>query len=214
MKIKDSNFYLLGGVFTILILIAAIVPSLIISNNSNASNEKAIINHKIDNPSAIGKKELMMKKNHRMDNPPAIGKKELMMKKNHRMDNPPTIGKKELMMMKNQRMDKPSAIDKKEFMMMKNPYTYNGIGAKIQLNSDNETVISFIYKNSPAYNSGLRAGDIIQEINGQSINNKTLSEITDLIKNDSSNEMNLLIKHTLSETPITLKVTKALIKIK
>ena len=195
MKIKDSNFYLLGGILTILILIAAIVPSLIISNNSNASNEKAIINHKIDNPSAIGKKELMMKKNHRMDNPPAIGKKELMMKKNHRMDN-------------------PSAIDKKELMMKKNPYTYNGIGAKIQLNSDNETVISFIYKNSPAYNSGLRAGDIIQGINGQSINNKTLSEITDLIKNDSSNEMNLLIKHTLSETPITLKITKALIKTK
>ena len=195
MKIKDSNFYLLGGIFTILILIAAIVPSLIISNNSNASNQKAIINQRMDNPPVIGKKELMMKKNHRMDNPPAIGKKELMMKKNHRMDNPPAIGKKEL-------------------MMKKNPYTYNGIGAKIQLNSDNETVISFVYKNSPAYNSGLRQGDIIQEINGQEINNKTLSEITNLIKNDNSNEINLLIKHTLSETPITLKVTKSLIKIK
>ena len=195
MKIKDSNFYLLGGIFTILILIAAIVPSLIISNNSNASNQKAIINQRMDNPPVIGKKELMMKKNHRMDNPPAIGKKELMMKKNHRMDNPPAIGKKEL-------------------MMKKNPYTYNGIGAKIQLNSDNETVISFVYKNSPAYNSGLRQGDIIQEINGQAINNKTLSEITNLIKNDNSNEINLLIKHTLSETPITLKVTKALIKTK
>ena len=195
MKIKDSNFYLLGGIFTILILIAAIVPSLIISNNSNASNQKPIINQRMDNPPVIGKKELMMKKNHRMDNPPAIGKKELMMKKNHRMDNPPAIGKKEL-------------------MMKKNPYTYNGIGAKIQLNSDNETVISFVYKNSPAYNSGLRQGDIIQEINGQAINNKTLFEITNLIKNDNSNEINLLIKHTLSETPITLKVTKALIKIK
>ena len=195
MKIKDSNFYLLGGIFTILILIAAIVPSLIISNNSNASNQKAIINQRMDNPPVIGKKELMMKKNHRMDNPTAIGKKELMMKKNHRMDNPPAIGKKEL-------------------MMKKNPYTYNGIGAKIQLNSDNETVISFVYKNSPAYNSGLRQGDIIQEINGQAINNKTLFEITNLIKNDNSNEINLLIKHTLSETPITLKVTKALIKTK
>ena len=155
MKIKDSNFYLLGGIFTILILIAAIVPSLIISNNSNASDKKAIINHKIDNPSAIGKKELMMKKN-----------------------------------------------------------TYNGIGAKIQLNSDNETVISFVYKNSPAYNSGLRAGDIIQEINGQSINNKTLSEVTNLIKNNDSNEIDLLIQHTLSETPISLKITKALINTK
>ena len=173
MKIKDSNFYLLGGIFTILILIAAIVPSLIISNNSNASDKKAIINHKMDK-SAIGKKELMMKKNHGMDKPSAIGKKELMMKKN----------------------------------------TYNGIGAKIQLNSDNETVISFVYKNSPAHNSGIRHGDIIHKINGESLKSKTLSEITNLIKNNDSNEIDLLIQHTLSETPISLKITKALINTK
>ena len=154
MKIKDSNFYLLGGVFTILILIAAIVPSLIISNNSNASDKKPIINHKMDKP-AIGKKELMMKKN-----------------------------------------------------------TYNGIGAKIQLNSDNETVISFVYKNSPAHNSGIRHGDIIHKINGESLKNKTLFEITNLIKNNDSNEIDLLIQHTLSETPISLKITKALINTK
>ena len=174
MKIKDSNFYLLGGVFTILILIAAIVPSLIISNNSNASDKKAIINHKMDKPPVIGKKELMMKKNHGMDKPPVIGKKELMMKKN----------------------------------------TYNGIGAKIQLNSDNETVISFVYKNSPAHNSGIRPGDIIQKINGESLKSKTLSEVTNLIKNNDSNEIDLLIQHTLSETPISLKITKALINTK
>ena len=174
MKIKDSNFYLLGGIFTILILIAAIVPSLIISNNSNASDKKAIINHKMDKPPAIGKKELMMKKNHGMDKPPVIGKKELMMKKN----------------------------------------TYNGIGAKIQLNSDNETVISFVYKNSPAHNSGIRPGDIIQKINGESLKSKTLSEVTNLIKNNDSNEIDLLIQHTLSETPISLKITKALINTK
>ena len=174
MKIKDSNFYLLGGIFTILILIAAIVPSLIISNNSNASDKKAIINHKMDKPPAIGKKELMMKKNHGMDKPSVIGKKELMMKKN----------------------------------------TYNGIGAKIQLNSDNETVISFVYKNSPAHNSGIRPGDIIQKINGESLKSKTLSEVTNLIKNNDSNEIDLLIQHTLSETPISLKITKALINTK
>ena len=174
MKIKDSNFYLLGGVFTILILIAAIVPSLIISNNSNASDKKAIINHKMDKPPVIVKKELMMKKNHGMDKPSAIGKKELMMKKN----------------------------------------TYSGIGAKIQLNSDNETVISFVYKNSPAHNSGIRPGDIIQKINGESLKSKTLSEVTNLIKNNDSNEIDLLIQHTLSETPISLKITKALINTK
>ena len=152
MKIKDSKFYLLGGIFTILILIAAIVPSLIISNNANASNKKIISNHKMDKPPLMGKKDLMMKNE-----------------------------------------------------------SYNGIGVKIKLNSDNETMISFVYKNGPAHNSGIRSGDIILEINGKSLKNKTLFEVTNIIKNDNSDEIDLLIQHTLSETPIALKVTKALI---
>ena len=171
MKIKDSKFYLLGGIFTILILIAAIVPSLIISNNANASNKKIISNHKMDKPPSMSKKSLTMKKNHKMDKPPLMGKKDLMMKNE----------------------------------------SYNGIGVKIKLNSDNETMISFVYKNGPAHNSGVRSGDIILEINGESLKNKTLFEVTNIIKNDNSDEIDLLIQHTLSETPITLKVTKALI---
>ena len=190
MKIKDSKFYLLGGIFTILILIAAIVPSLIISNNANASNKKIISNHKMDKPPLMGKKDLMMKKNHKMDKPPSMSKKDLMMKKNHKIYKPPSMSKKDL--------------------MMKNE-SYNGIGVKIKLNSDNETMISFVYKNGPAHNSGIRSGDIILEINGESLKNKTLFEVTNIIKNDNSDEIDLLIQHTLSETPITLKVTKALI---
>ena len=190
MKIKDSKFYLLGGIFTILILIAAIVPSLIISNNANASNKKIISNHKMDKPPLMGKKNLTMKKNHKMDKPPLMGKKDLMMKKNHKIYKPPSMSKKDL--------------------MMKNE-SYNGIGVKIKLNSDNETMISFVYKNGPAHNSGIRSGDIILEINGESLKNKTLFEVTNIIKNDNSDEIDLLIQHTLSETPITLKVTKALI---
>ena len=190
MKIKDSKFYLLGGIFTILILIAAIVPSLIISNNANASNKKIISNHKMDKPPLMVKKDLMMKKNHKMDKPPSMSKKDLMMKKNHKIYKPPSMSKKDL--------------------MMKNE-SYNGIGVKIKLNSDNETMISFVYKNGPAHNSGIRSGDIILEINGESLKNKTLFEVTNIIKNDNSDEIDLLIQHTLSETPITLKVTKALI---
>ena len=171
MKIKDSKFYLLGGIFTILILIAAIVPSLIISNNANASNKKIISNHKMDKPPSMSKKDLMMKKNHKIYKPPSMSKKDLMMKNE----------------------------------------SYKGIGLKIKLNSDNETMISFVYKHGPAHNSGIRSGDIILEINGESLKNKTLLEVTNIIKNDNSDEIDLLIQHTLSETPITLKVTKALI---
>ena len=190
MKIKDSKFYLLGGIFTILVLITAIVPSLIISNNANASNKKIISNHRMIKPPTMDKKDLMMKKNHRMIKPPAMDKKDLMMEKNHRINKSPAMGKKDL--------------------MMKNK-SYNGIGVKIKLNSDNETIISLVNKNGPAHNSGIRPGDIILEINGESLKSKTLYEVTNLIKNDNSNEIDLLIQHTLSETPIPLKVTKALI---
>ena len=117
MKIKDSKFYLLGGMFTILILISAIVPSLIISNNANASNEKIISNHRMDKPPVLGKKDLMMKKNHRMDKSPAMGKKDLMMKKNHRMDKSPAMGKKDLMMKKNHKIYKTPPMGKKDLMM-------------------------------------------------------------------------------------------------
>ena len=212
MKIKDSKFYLLGGIFTILVLSVAIVPSLIISNNTNASNKKIISKHRMDKPPVMGKEDLMMKKNHRMDKPPVMGKKDLMMKKNHRMDKPPVMGKKDLMMKKNHKIFKDPEMGKKDLTMGKKPY--NGIGAKIKLNSDNETMISFIYKNGPAHNSGIRPGDIILEINGASLKGKTVSEIANLIKNDNSNEINLLIQHTLSETPISLKITKALINSK
>jgi len=212
MKIKDSKFYLLGGIFTILVLSVAIVPSLIISNNTNASNKKIISKHRMDKPPVMGKKDLMMKKNHRIDKPPVMGKKDLMMKKNHRMDKPPVMGKKDLMMKKNHKIFKDPEMGKKDLTMGKKPY--NGIGAKIKLNSDNETMISFIYKNGPAHNSGIRPGDIILEINGASLKGKTVSEIANLIKNDNSNEIDLLIQHTLSETPISLIITKALINSK
>ena len=121
-----------------------------------------------------------------------MGKKDLM-KKNHKLDKPPMMGKKDLM------------IEKK---------TYIGIGAKIKLNSENETMVSFVYKNGPAHNSGIRPGDIILTINETSLKDKTLSEITNLITNDNSEQIDLLIQHTLSETPISLKITKALIKSK
>ena len=172
MKIKDSKFYILGGILTILILVVATVPYLVISNN-NTSNKKIISNHKLDKPPVMGKKDLM-KKNHKLDKPPVMGKKDLMIEK------------------------KP----------------YIGIGAKIKLNSENETMVSFVYKNGPAHNSGIRPGDIILTINETSLKDKTLSEITNLITNDNSEQIDLLIQHTLSETPISLKITKALIKSK
>ena len=85
MKIKDSKFYLLGGIFTILILIVAIVPSLIISNNANANNKNMTSNHRMDKPPVMSKKDLIMKKYHRMDKPSVMSKKDLMMKKYHRI---------------------------------------------------------------------------------------------------------------------------------
>lgn len=58
---------------------------------------------------------------------------------------------------------------------------YVGIGATITY-SDNSAIISSMFDNSPAKKSGLKEGDKLIVINSEKIDDKSLSQITDLIK--------------------------------
>jgi serine protease DegS len=63
----------------------------------------------------------------------------------------------------------------------------DAIAARLQLNQNSGIVITDTYHNGPAENAGLRAGDIITEINDQTINNghKGLLEVANLSPGES-----------------------------
>lgn len=60
--------------------------------------------------------------------------------------------------------------------------TYEGIGVAITLNSDKEVVVSKVYENTPAEKAGVKEGDIILSINGESLEEKTTTDAVEIIK--------------------------------
>jgi len=58
---------------------------------------------------------------------------------------------------------------------------YQGIGAQVTSKDGKITVYS-VFENSPAEKAGLKKDDIILEISGKSVEGKTLSEVTTLLK--------------------------------
>ncbi len=59
---------------------------------------------------------------------------------------------------------------------------YAGIGASVQVANEGGIVIGELFSNSPAFQSGIRVGDIIQRVDGKDITKMTLDEGISLIK--------------------------------
>lgn len=87
---------------------------------------------------------------------------------------------------------------------------YGGIGALVRREGD-YALISQPYKNSPADKAGLKTGDIIQEINGESIKGWELEKVSENLKGIPESEMKITIKRpgeedTLQKTVIREEV--------
>jgi carboxyl-terminal processing protease len=70
---------------------------------------------------------------------------------------------------------------------------YGGIGALIRRTSD-YVLIAEPYENSPAVRAGLKAGDILLEIDGKSIKDQQINDISDLLKGAAGTEILLTVK--------------------
>jgi carboxyl-terminal processing protease len=70
---------------------------------------------------------------------------------------------------------------------------YGGIGASIRKAGD-YVVISEPYEGFAAYKAGLRAGDMIFDIDGKSIKNKSTDDISKLLKGQPGTERKLTVK--------------------
>lgn len=65
---------------------------------------------------------------------------------------------------------------------------YGGIGSLIKT-KDNHVIISEPYENSPAAKAGLKAGDVLLEIDGKSIVGKSSQEMSPILKGEAGTEL-------------------------
>jgi carboxyl-terminal processing protease len=89
---------------------------------------------------------------------------------------------------------------------------YGGIGSLIQQQSD-FIVITEPYEGFPAQTNGLRAGDIIVEINGKPVSGKTVSEVSDLLKGQPGSMVELVIKRPAADKNINFSIERKEIKV-
>lgn len=83
---------------------------------------------------------------------------------------------------------------------------YCGIGAEIVYTaSDGITKVGTIFEGSPAEKAGLKAGDILKAVNGESIENKTTSEIAEIVKGKKGTKVTIKVLREEQEINFTIK---------
>ena len=89
---------------------------------------------------------------------------------------------------------------------------YGGIGSLIR-KSGEFVQITNPYENFPAQKAGLKAGDLILEIDGQSIKGKTSGEVSDLLKGAKETDLSIKVERLKEDKLLTFNVTREIIKI-
>jgi carboxyl-terminal processing protease len=90
--------------------------------------------------------------------------------------------------------------------------SFEGIGATVGIRSDNLTIVSPI-KDSPAEKAGIRAGDTVLEINGESTVGMSVDVAVSKIRGTSGTTVKLLILHQGAAVPVEMEITRAKIDV-
>jgi carboxyl-terminal processing protease len=84
---------------------------------------------------------------------------------------------------------------------------YGGIGALIRKSKD-YVLIAEPYENSPAVRAGLKAGDMLLEIDGKNVNEQQINDISDLLKGSPGTEIQLTVKRPTNNTVFKKKILR------
>ncbi len=90
---------------------------------------------------------------------------------------------------------------------------YEGLGMQIDARDDRIRIIAPI-EGTPAYRKGLRAGDVVWEIDGQSTEGMTASDASKLMRGKAGTSVTLMIKRTGIAEPLEYEIERAVIELK
>ncbi|MBU93296.1 MAG: hypothetical protein CL723_01740, partial [Chloroflexi bacterium] len=90
---------------------------------------------------------------------------------------------------------------------------YQGIGASVEMNANGDVVIVSPFEGSPAKEAGIRPGDIIIEVNGESLEGYSLMEAINIIRGPEGTSVELLVKHLLSKDTELITIIRSSIKL-
>ena len=91
---------------------------------------------------------------------------------------------------------------------------YAGVGAIIRYQKKREhVVISEPYENMPAYNAGLRAGDVILRVDSVDVKGKDTQAVSNLLRGDAGTTVTVTAQRPDGSEPKTYRITRANIQL-
>ena len=88
---------------------------------------------------------------------------------------------------------------------------FEGIGAHVSMNQDGRLVVVAPIADSPAEKAGIRPGDIIHEVDGESIEGLSLIEAVSKIRGQRGTIVRLLVQHIGESERVTIEVERGVI---
>ncbi len=90
---------------------------------------------------------------------------------------------------------------------------YEGLGMQIDARDGNIIIVSPI-EGTPAYRKGLRAGDVILQINGKSTEGMSSADASQLMRGKAGTSVKLMIQRAGLDNPIEFEVNREVIELK
>ena len=82
---------------------------------------------------------------------------------------------------------------------------YIGIGTEITMYTDGKVEFKNVYKDGPAYDAGIRNGDILIKVDNTKIENMSLTEISKLVKGETGTKVKITILRNDEEITFDVK---------